>query len=241
MQDTLGALRNPHGTLLLTLWESGKGRSHTKVTWKRWTELPGTRCSGLKQREGQVCNLPNYFVCLNSSSSHFSELHSGTHVWYLVEQVQEVWNLGFPVVWHQGVYSSPTWAAAGSQTRMKRGTSWICGLFFFFLSPSYSPFHPLFLLHSSDATSLCFPFYNLSPSPSLLSFCALGSPNIHNCQQRKETLPFIKKSQSLLTSTEHVLCIKPSVVLVLFTPATCLRSRYNYYSFGNRDSGTCSQ
>lgn len=48
------------------------------MTWKRWTELPGTRCNGLKQREGQVCNLPNYFVCLNSSSSHYSELQSGT-------------------------------------------------------------------------------------------------------------------------------------------------------------------
>lgn len=138
MQDMLGAQRNPRGALLLTLWESReRGEATQKWPAKGGQISPGLGVAGWNRGKGRSATFQTTLCVLLLLAATSQSSKVGHMVWYLVKQVQEVWNLGFPVVRHQGVYSSPTWVAAGSQTRLRRGISWICGVFFFF--PPRSP------------------------------------------------------------------------------------------------------
>lgn len=110
-------------------------------------KLDRTHQSRLKQSEGQVYNLPNYFVHLNSYSSDFSELRIQTHGLIPSRESASILELGFSCCPTSGSISPAhvdrCWELDTTENRC------ILNLWPFLLPFSSSPFHrvsPSFLL-----------------------------------------------------------------------------------------------
>lgn len=199
----------------------GKGVWPHKSELASCTELTGaTRRKGWNRAKVRFATFPTTLCTwIPATATSQTEPQRGTRGRTAHWEGATILQFGFPVAQLQRVYFRTTWAAAGIWTLLRSGTSWVCGLFFFFLYPFpiSSPVSPTFLRYYHPSLPLHY---------SLLSFCIRKSPHFHNFQHVEETIRFIKKlKKSLWISTGHVVCIKPLSSSVHSIPVTYLRSR----------------